>query len=101
MYEVEIISRSVILRKAAPNAPHQAANREIEAGRAVLPFVVTIRGELQNLGGFALVAQNMRRGPVDRGTSAAALLVMESTCVPDARQNQPVLDALNSLAVLR
>jgi hypothetical protein len=47
------------------------------------------------------MAQNMRCGPVNLGISAAALLVMESARVPNARQNQPMSDAPNVLAVSR
>ena len=97
----EIVGRSVILRKGSPNAPHQAADREIEARRAVLPLVIAVGRELQNLRRFAAVAQNMRRRPVNLGISPAALLVMESARVSDAGQHQSVADAPARFAVSR
>ena len=35
--------------KAPPNAPHQTANREIEARRTILPLVVAVGGKVENL----------------------------------------------------
>ena len=48
--KIEIVRRGVILRKTAPDAPHQASNREIEARRAVLPLIVAIRRKIEQFG---------------------------------------------------
>ena len=51
--EIEIVRRRVVFGKTPPHAPHQAAHGKIETRRAILPLVVTVRREFQNLGGFA------------------------------------------------
>ena len=51
--EVQIVRRSVVLREGSPDAPHQAADRKIEAGRAILALVIAVGRELENLGRFA------------------------------------------------
>ena len=92
--EIEIVGRGVILRKAPPDAPHQAADRKIETRRAILPLVIAIGRKFQNLGRASLqMAKNMRRRPIDLGISPAALLVMETARISDAGQHQPMADA--------
>src|SRR5208337_2968771 len=59
--KIEVVGRSVILGKGFPNTPHQAADRQVEAWRAVLSLVITIGRELQNLRRFAAVAENVSR----------------------------------------
>src|SRR4029077_6975866 len=47
--EIEIVCGSMIFGESSPNAPHQTAHRKIESRRTILPLIVTIRRELQNL----------------------------------------------------
>src|ERR1700734_3644270 len=101
MDKLEIVGRSVVLRKSTPYAPHQAAHREIETWRAVLPLVITVRREFHNLRGLDVVSENMRRCPVNLCITQAALLVVKTGLISDARQNQPVPDAPGRLSISR
>src|SRR5947207_3206076 len=49
MDKFQVVRRSVIFGESSPHTAHQAPNRQIESGRAVLPLVVAVRRKLQKL----------------------------------------------------
>ena len=98
--EIEIVGRSVVFGKASPNASHQAADRKIEAGRAILALVVTV-GENSRSRTIRCSGAGHGRGPVNLGISPAALLIVEAAGVSDAGQDQAMTDASGGLAVSR
>src|SRR5689334_17390201 len=90
----------MIFRELPPDAAHQAADWQVEARRAELPFIVTVGREFKNLVRRALVPQHMRQRTIDRGAAAAALLVMKSTRIPDACEHETMRNARCSLAIV-
>ena len=48
-HEIDVVGGGVILGKLAPGASHQTADRQIESGRTVLAFVVSIRMKRSDL----------------------------------------------------
>src|SRR5208337_4247224 len=90
MDEVEIVGGGMVLGERPPDAPHQAADGKIKSRRAILPLIVTVRGELQNLVGLATVLENMSRCAVDLGISPPAFFVVKSSRVSDTGQYQPM-----------
>ena len=57
---------------------HEAAHREIEAGRAVLALVVTVRRKFLNLVLLAGMLQHMRGCAIDFPIPSPAFLIGES-----------------------
>src|SRR5205823_9410025 len=99
--KVQIVRRSVILRKCSPNAAHQAADRKIETRRAVLPLVVSIWRKRQDFRRLALVTEDMCDCPINLGISAPTLFVVKRSAISNATQDKTVADAADVLAVPR
>ena len=91
----------MVLRKLAPHAPHQTSDRKIEAGRAELPLVVPVGFELEDLERFRLVAKDCGCCPVYFDVTAPTLLVVKSTLVAEAGENEAMRDMGRVLPVLR
>ena len=87
MYEIEIVGRRMVLRKCPPDTAHQAANRKIKTGRAILPFIVSVGGEVKNLRRFVAVPENVSHCPIDLSVASSAFLVMESPSISNACQH--------------
>src|SRR5438477_6464194 len=89
----------MILREFAPDAAHQAADRQVEAGGAELPLVVSIRRKIEDFVRRLPMMEYVGHGPIDLGIAAAALLVVKTAPVADTGQYQTMLDAGGFLPV--
>src|SRR5208283_3436518 len=72
---------------------HKTSNRQINTGRAILPFVITIGREIQYLKVVSAVPECVFDCPIDLGVPMTASLVGKGIFVSEARQHQPVFDA--------
>ena len=76
----------MILRKCSPNASHQTTDRKVEARRAVLAFVITVRGKIKNLMWLAIISQYYGHCLVDLDIAPAALFIMEPAVIANATE---------------
>ena len=90
----EIVGGAVVFRVFAVGCPHQAADRQIEARRAILPLVVPIGDERPDAVGHLIVTQDMRDDAVDRGVPSPALFVGHAACIAEAGKDKAVRNAL-------
>ena len=83
--EVQIIGGSVIFWKFSVNAPHQRSNRQSEAGRVELPFVIAewMEGDDVSLG----LANNKGGDAIDVGVATETPLVCQAVCVSQANES--------------
>src|SRR5580704_8584805 len=100
MNEGEIVSRSVILRKCSPHAPHQTADGKIKPGGTVLALIVSVRRKLQRLAGFGFVDKNVSRCPIDISVSLPAPLIVKATFISYTSKNQAMTYAICSISIL-
>src|SRR5439155_12652271 len=78
---------------------HEAANRQIETGRAVLPLVVAIGEEVLDLVAISRMPENVLERPVYLRITPAAPLVSRVAGVADAGEDQAVLDLGDAILV--
>src|SRR5262249_10684576 len=90
--ETQVVGRGMVLREATVRGPAYAADRKVEARRAVLPLVVAVRREIVDLEAFQAVAQREHGGAVHLGVAAPGALVVDLARIADARHDQPVPD---------
>src|SRR6201999_2698860 len=83
----------VVLGVLRIRGPGQAADTQVEPGRAVLPLVVAVRRERADL--MWTVAEHVREDLVDLRVAAPALLVGQRTAVARAGQHEAVPDLLH------
>ena len=77
--EIQVIRRSVVLCKRSVRGSHEASDRQVIAGRAILPLVVAIGRERHDFVSQLPVREDVCYGPIDNGiTFAAALIVIGS-----------------------
>src|SRR5208282_4738238 len=101
MYEVEIVSGSMILRESPPDTAHQAPDRQIEARGTVLSLVISVRREIHNLRARRGMEKHMRGGPIDFRIPSPTLLVVKPAAVPNAGQYEPVSYIVGLLSISR
>ena len=75
MHELQVVSGSVVLRELAVTRPHQAADRQIETGGTVLPLIVAIREEIDDLVCQPRLPQDVWHGAIDHRITAPAPFV--------------------------
>ncbi len=94
-HQRQVVGGRVVLRIAPVRRAHQAADRQVEAGRTVLALVVAVRREVHHLVRPHRTAAT--RMPTARSISALPLtapLVRGMAGIAQTRQHEPVLDAL-------
>src|SRR4030095_7584081 len=89
--EVEIVRRGMILSEGCELAALKKSDRQIEAGRAILPFIIAVRKEIQEIGIFSRRAQHVGHGTVNKSVTSAASLVGGAPCIAHAGDHQAVL----------
>jgi hypothetical protein len=89
--ELQVVSGGVVLRELAVPGAHQAADREIEPGRAVLPLVVTIREEIDHLVRQSRLPQDVRHGVINYRIAAPAAFIRKRPNIAYAGHHQAVL----------
>jgi hypothetical protein len=87
-----IVRRGVILCESPVGCSHEAANREVETWRTVLPLVVPIGRKLHDLVGLAGVTQDMGKRSVNFRRSLSAFLVGVPAGIGKTGQHDAVLD---------
>ena len=92
LHEIEVVGGGVVLGKPSVRRARQAADGQVEAGRAVLPLVVAVRREVHDAVRRSTVAQHVLHRAVDLGIAGAAPLVRGRAGVADAREHQAVPD---------
>ena len=97
----QIIRRAVVLRETTIRSSHQATHGKIEAGRAILPFVISPGRKLVDLVILPGVFQDVGHCPVNFGVAATAFLVSRLPRVSHAGENQAMPDARRLRLVLR
>src|SRR5690348_6516395 len=91
----------MVLGILAVRGPPKAPHGKIEAWRAILPFVVTVRREIADFEGRALGPQDMLDRAIDvRGETPTALIV-DGAPVADAGKHQAMLDSVCRVLVAK
>src|SRR6185437_9633309 len=97
--ERKVVGGTVILWILAVRCSHKAANRKIEARRAVLALVISVRLKES----YAVVrrglAQHMRDDLVDGRVPSAALLVRHRPRIPEAGEDKTVSNSRRQILV--
>src|ERR1700730_10768550 len=89
----------MVLRVFAIGCPHKAADRQVEAERAILPLVVPVRDERRDAVGNLIVTQHMLDDAVDRSVPAASLFVGHAACIAETGKYEAVDDASDLVLV--
>ena len=77
-------------------------DRQIEAGRTVLSFVVTIGNEGRDaMGKNLIVTQHMGNDAIDRSVAATALLVGHAAGIPETGEDEAVHDMPDLVLIAR
>src|SRR4030095_9056666 len=92
MDKAQVVARGVVLGKLAMRRPREPPDREIEPGRAELPLVIAVGRELLDRV-VAQIAEHVNRRAVDRGASAAGLLVGQRPRVTQTGEYEAVPDS--------
>src|SRR5262245_20875474 len=100
-YECEIVSGTVILGKLAVGRAHQAADRQVEAGRAVLTLVISIRREIDDLVRLSGVLQEMDSAAINGRIASTAAFVREPAGIADTGNHEPVANARGNFLITR
>src|SRR5580693_4651955 len=79
----------------------KASHGQIESRGAELPFVVTVRREIQKLMIVGSVLQHVSGGPVDFGIASPAPFIVKFAAITETGEHQPVADARDLLFVQR
>src|ERR1700741_659581 len=74
-------------------------DRQVEPGRAILAFVITIRREIKYRTVAASMSQDMRHHLIDFRVATTAPLIGRAATISDARYNQSMLDEGNPVLV--
>src|SRR5581483_7943400 len=91
----------MVFGKLPPDTAHQAAHGQVEARRAVLALVVTVRREFEDFSRLTTVPQDVCHGTVHAGIAATALFIVEATRVSHAGEHPPMPDTLHTPGVSR
>ncbi len=97
--ELEVVRGGVIFGNRAEFAALKQADRQIEARRAVLAFVIAVRGKVQDRRRQSGLLQRVDHRAVDLRVSAPAFLVRRPAAVSDHGNDEPVLDACGAVLV--
>ena len=89
---VEVVGRGVVLGVFAVRAATEATDRKVEAGGAVLAFVVPVRREVDDGVRVSGGREHVLRGAVDVGGAAPTALVRDRTAIAEPGQHQTVRD---------
>src|SRR5436189_125112 len=81
----------MILSEGCELAAVEEPDRQIEAGGAILAFIITVREEIQEIGICSRRAQHVGHGTVDKGLTSAASLVGGAARIAHAGDHQAVL----------
>jgi hypothetical protein len=98
--EIQVVRAGMILGKRAVLRTHETADRKIESGRAVLPFVVAVGKKVDDAMRRTVLLQDVLHGAINFGIAAPGLLVSDRAGIAEARQYESVFDVLNALTIL-
>ncbi len=98
-YEVEVVGGGVVFRIASMRRAGEALHWQVEPPRAVLPLVVPVRREVDELVVTSAGPEHMRHHPVDLGVAPSAPLVGRPPGVRQACEHQAVLDPADAILV--
>src|SRR5277367_684890 len=91
LYERKIVGRGVVLGKLSIFAALEQSDRQIEAWRAILTFIIAVRRKILNRRCQSRVTKNVSHGAIDRRVAAAGFLISWTTPVADHRDDESVL----------
>src|SRR3954452_5782954 len=86
----QVVGRSVVFRECPMLPPHQAANRQVKAGRTILSLVVPIRKEVNHLMRRFAMLQNVFKRSVDGRIASPAALIGKEAIIAYACQDNPM-----------
>src|SRR6516162_1035969 len=95
----EIIGRTVVFRVLAVGRPHQATDRQIETGRAILPLVVAIGDERRDAVWHLIVMEYVGDDVIDRGVPSPPLFISYATWIAKAGKHETMSDAPDLILV--
>src|SRR5262249_6437026 len=87
---LEIVRGGVVLREAAVRRARKDADRQIEARRTVLTFVVAVRTEIPYRKCGPSMLQDVSNGPIDQRIAPPAALVCRLTAIAKTGEDQAV-----------